>query len=324
MTPFHFMTSLTKSQVQKLLDGYAGTTAQWTVAVWVDEPVRPAWHLTTDGLPWTQQYALVIYKGKDEVERRSIRSTTYQSLLIQLETGAANPFAIPPVPGFIYEEPAQVYQARERTEALYRQAAPLLSRVHQLRYHLDDTPGIPLSAALSWWEKADELIREFPSSQIREMGSRVGRPQYQVHSSLLLEQLQVAEQLVPKMQRLLLEVPYPTSLPRFVFRQRLSSREYPALYDTPVQEVVPRPGEKLTSGGGERYPERRVYTNWSFSSAFSLARTGESFLWSELGQADLMPPSELATRESATDIRTQLLDIQARIAKLLDAFPQPE
>ncbi|OUJ68178.1 hypothetical protein [Hymenobacter crusticola] len=316
------MSSLTKSQAQKILAQYAGTTAQWTVAVWLEEHEEASWHPQRAILPWTQHYALVVYQGKDEVERWLLRPATYQSLLAQLETGATNPYAIAPIPGFIYDDPAQVYWARERTQALYRDVVPLLSRLHQLRYHLDDTPGIPLSAALAWWKQADSLIAQFPTYQIQAKDGRVGRPQYQVHSSFMLEELRLAELEIPKLQRFLLEVPYPTSLPKFVFKQRLSSRDYPALFDTPVQEVVAKPGEKLTTGSGDRYPERRIYTSWSFDHAFSLARTSEPFLGSGLSEADLIPANEPNMHESACDVRAQLLDIQARITKLLEAFPQ--
>jgi len=242
-------------------------------------------------------------------------------LLAQLETGATNPYAIAPIPGFIYDDPAQVYWARERTQALYRDVVPLLSRLHQLRYHLDDTPGIPLSAALAWWKQADSLIAQFPTYQIDVMDGQVGRPKYQVHSSFMLEELRLAELQIPELQRFLLEVPYPTPLPKFVFQQRLSSRDYPALFDTPVQEVVAKQGKKLTTGSGDRYPERRTYMNWSFDHAFSLARTSESFFGFELGEADLTPHHEPIT-QVPVDVRAQLLDIQERITKLLEAFPE--
>ena len=122
---------------------------------------------------------------------------------------------------------------RTWARSLAEQSVPVLNRLLQLYYHLEDTPGVPLPAAAQWWEQADELLRAFDSGCLQVLQQQVGRPRYREHASALCTSLQQAQQAFLRLMTFLRQTPYPTTLPKSLPQARAPL--YPALAKTPVR-----------------------------------------------------------------------------------------
>lgn len=234
------MTFLTKAQVAYHLQEFAGSPAQWYINSWCAFP------RTDQG----QHAALVVCEGRRTLGYWPLLPVTHDSLLRQLQRPTPSSYPIPAVPGFSYHDEL-IPLLHNWARSLAEQSVPVLNRVLQLYYHLEDTPGVPLAAATSWWEQADALLRAFNSQRLQALLHRVGRPRYREHASELRTSLQQAQQALLKLVAFVQQVPYPTSLPKPLPQAR--SPLYPALAQTPVGILPATPTQALTTGQHRRF-----------------------------------------------------------------------
>lgn len=210
--------------IAALLQKYAGAEAFWylstrsIIGAAVKDPLRAK---------------LIVEQNGQRVGRWQVNTMTIGSVISRHLRSSQDLYAIPHLPGYVYDDYEQLTTLKKRAEELIGNLIGELNTLLRTSYELDDTPGLDLRQAERWWEGAAQVEAAIPLEKLWEVLPTMGQPHFKSHSHYLAKMLLPVEEGYAKLQVFNIEYPKPTTTSK---------------------------GSERTNGKGQRFKKRHWYT----------------------------------------------------------------
>lgn len=221
---------LVNADLAPLIDQYANTDAYWYLSPRSEIDASPKQPISAE---------LIIERSNQEVGRWPLNPRTYGSLVLRQLQAKEELYAVPHIKGYSYENYEQLVALKEQEWRLLMDLQHKLNKMLWARYTLDDTAGIDLQQAITWWERAEQIEAGISLDKIWQARGGIGSPLFKGHSDFLAELLAPLQAGYDALEAFMAECPPPVATGQSI-------------------------AEAQTDGKGRRYSERHWYTSGEY------------------------------------------------------------